>query len=131
MKFSLALLATLALATISQAAPVEKQVAGKPFQLVKNPHYQANATRAILRAERKYAKYSTKIPEQGKTVVKASGGTGSVPMTDVDYDVEYYATVDVGTPAQSIKLDFDTGSSDLWFCKCHYHWILTTSKQSI
>nr|ACL68086.1 syncephapepsin precursor [Syncephalastrum racemosum] len=114
MKFSLALLATLALATISQAAPVEKQVAGKPFQLVKNPHYQANATRAILRAERKYARHSTKIPEQGKTVVKAAG-SGSVPMTDVDYDVEYYATVSVGTPAQSIKLDFDTGSSDLWF----------------
>ncbi|KAG0304803.1 hypothetical protein BGZ97_001339, partial [Linnemannia gamsii] len=37
-----------------------------------------------------------------------AGSSGKVPLTDVSPDLEYYGTVSVGTPAQNVKLDFDT-----------------------
>ncbi|PYH88480.1 acid protease [Aspergillus ellipticus CBS 707.79] len=44
----------------------------------------------------------------------ASGEVGEVPAEDVQNDSMYLATVGIGTPAQNLKLDFDTGSADLW-----------------
>lgn len=40
--------------------------------------------------------------------------TGDVPATDVQQDSEYICPVAIGTPAQTLNLDFDTGSADLW-----------------
>ncbi|CAK7269840.1 hypothetical protein SEPCBS57363_003804 [Sporothrix epigloea] len=46
---------------------------------------------------------------------KASDGTlGDVPAEDQENDLEYLCEVFIGTPAQKLKLDFDTGSADLW-----------------
>ncbi|KAH8645751.1 aspartic peptidase domain-containing protein [Xylariales sp. PMI_506] len=39
---------------------------------------------------------------------------GSAVNTPEQYDSEYLTPVEIGTPAQTLNLDFDTGSSDLW-----------------
>jgi hypothetical protein len=44
----------------------------------------------------------------------SSGQTGDVPAQDVEQNSLYLATVGIGTPAQELNLDFDTGSADLW-----------------
>lgn len=42
------------------------------------------------------------------------GITGVVQDAAVDVDFMYLATISVGTPAQSVQVQIDTGSSDLW-----------------
>lgn len=59
---------------------------------------------------------STSTHTQQRLVKKdpTTGAEGEIPAEDVQNDSEYLVEVPIGTPAQTLKLDFDTGSSDLW-----------------
>ncbi|KAK1827393.1 Endothiapepsin [Podospora conica] len=90
---------------------------------VANPDFKrAPLPVAIAKA---YRKYNKPIPEGlanalrrhggSKAMSLISNGTGTaqaVPGNDVD--VEYLTPVEIGTPPQTMHLDVDTGSSDLW-----------------
>lgn len=68
-------------------------------------------------------KYNATLPGHVQGVVdrfalrhtrRAGSEQGSVEAASIDADTEYVATISVGTPAQDLPMDFDTGSSDLW-----------------
>lgn len=84
-----------AVMAIAEAAPTKNN--GHAVNLTRNPHYKPNS-------KAQFAKLNKRYP--GLNILKAS--TGTVPLTDVSPDLEYYGTASVGTPAQNFKLDFDT-----------------------
>lgn len=111
--------------------------------LIVNPKYQRNGLKSYVHLIRKYGFnptlagpyfHATTISQQGKfsaqgqrpvggrarvkrVLQKKTGDqTGDVPADDVQNDSMYLAQVGIGSPAQTLKLDFDTGSADLWVC---------------
>ncbi|KAH8701918.1 putative aspartic endopeptidase [Talaromyces proteolyticus] len=111
------------------------------LKLVLNPKYQRNGRKSYVHLLRKYRFdptlpgpffHATRVTQQGKFTAQGQppvGGrahvkrilqkktgdqTGDVPSEDVQNDTEYLAQVSIGTPAQTFKLDFDSGSADLW-----------------
>ncbi|KAF4338680.1 aspartic ase precursor [Fusarium beomiforme] len=114
------LTASLAFASIALGAPAAQN---KEFTVeqVKNPKFVKSGPIALAHA---YAKHGVPIPEGLKKAAKAArppkshskrqNGSGSATTTPADEDVEWLTPVQIGTPAQTFNLDFDTGSSDLW-----------------
>lgn len=112
-----------------------------------NPKYRRNGTKSYVHLLRKYGFdttldgpyfHSSHVHQQGKFTAagqkpvggrahihrtlqkKVDGQTGDVPAEDVQNDTMYLAQVGIGTPAQTLKLDFDSGSADLWVCIRHH-----------
>ncbi|KAG1442111.1 hypothetical protein G6F56_011202 [Rhizopus delemar] len=110
MKFTLisSCIALATMALVVEAAPSGKKI---NIPLSKNSDYKPNAKNAIQKVLAKY--HSHRNLSSGNS--SSTESTGSVPVTDYYNDIEYYGRVTVGTPGVTLKLDFDTGSSDLWF----------------
>ena len=113
-------------------------------KLVHNPHYKRSGPKSYVYLLRKFAFKPTlegpyfiggKLHQQGKHGIHrlvggkahvqnvlqkksaTTGEVGDVPAEDQQNDSEYLCNVQIGTPAQTFKLDFDTGSADLWVSK--------------
>ncbi|KAE8234311.1 hypothetical protein CF326_g642 [Tilletia indica] len=110
-------------ATVSSkiAAAVESTVeAVSP----KDPYVVANAYVANLRIKY-HLRFDHFKANTGKTngfdkrtvettSLAAVPGSGNEPLTDQENELLWTGQVGVGTPVQTITLDFDTGSSDTW-----------------
>ncbi|TWU78581.1 Type I transmembrane sorting receptor [Metarhizium rileyi] len=122
-------IASLAVAAnLAACLPTTGQGKTLSINVVHNKNFKPNGPLALAKA---YNKYKAPLPADLASVVsrierdlglqKRQGngtgtGTGSDPTKPPpgSGDLEYLAEVDIGTPAQKLLLDFDTGSSDLW-----------------
>ncbi|KAL4971469.1 putative aspartic endopeptidase [Aspergillus desertorum] len=112
------------------------------IKLIPNPHYRKSGIKSYVHLMRKYrftpthggryffgvhvqqtGRQYTDQPVGGKArmqqhiLSKKAADTdqpGEVGADDVQNDSMYLAPVSIGTPAQTLNLDFDTGSADLW-----------------
>lgn len=87
---------------------------------VRNPNYNFIGP---LSVKKTYLKYGKPVPDWLEAAVanvtagldfgkRATGSATATPIDDLDD--AYVTPVQIGTPAQTLNLDFDTGSSDLW-----------------
>ncbi|KAF8934632.1 Type I transmembrane sorting receptor [Dissophora ornata] len=119
--------AAVTVLAIVEAAPATPQGFSVPLTL--NPNHKRNFKAAIAKVNRRYPQlnllekrhhghrhHSRKHhPRLHSHPDHIAAGTGVTPVIDVGPDNEYYGAVLVGTPGQTIHLNFDTGSADIWF----------------
>ena len=97
-----------ALLALGSANPIEKRNTFQVHQTLVNEGYLTSGP--ILNA-RVYAKFGKEAPAY--VTAAAAVADGTVAADPTQYDSEYIESVQIGTPAQTLNLDFDTGSSDL------------------
>ncbi|KAJ4422043.1 hypothetical protein N0V82_003339 [Gnomoniopsis sp. IMI 355080] len=114
--------AALTGAAVASAIPANTFKQGSTtLHQVKRENYKNNGALSMYKT---YLKYKTPIPDWLAAAVANSTGIdykllkrdeGSATSTPIDtFDDAYVTPVSIGTPAQVLNLDFDTGSSDLW-----------------
>ncbi|KAK9425762.1 hypothetical protein SUNI508_03123 [Seiridium unicorne] len=104
---------------------------GMTFKIHQQPNKAFSGVRkGPLAIAKAYAKFGVSFPDDLLSVIeqlleelglsKSTGnstkvaGQGEVAAIPEMFDSEYLCPVQIGTPPQTLNLDFDTGSSDLW-----------------
>lgn len=110
--------ACLAFGAVVTGCPIQEPQDGQySVEQIKNPNYVASCPKALARA---YIKYGATLPQGLADLVrnnkppKVKRADGTVVTTPEEGDVEWLTPIQIGTPGQVLKLDLDTGSSDLW-----------------
>jgi aspergillopepsin I len=98
----------LGLFALAQAAPTEKRNTGFSVTQIFKPRSTRPNVAAIY--AHAYRNYNAKVPSHLASL--AAGNDGSAVATPEENDFEYLTPVTIG--GQTLNLDFDTGSSDLF-----------------
>jgi len=104
------------------AIPTAQQPRGS-FEIKRSVNQNFAGRNGPLALARAYNKYGVHVSDALLKAIEtthaahsqnARRNSGNATATPDQDDLEYLVPVQVGTPAQTLKLDFDTGSSDLW-----------------
>ncbi|EFZ04356.1 peptidase A1family protein [Metarhizium robertsii] len=112
--FLVSLVVASSLATALPTTPSSTPAGNVSVTAKHNANFTRNGPAALAKAYRKFGKPVPVDVANALSRQNSKRTTGSDPNSPQQYDIEYLAPVQIGTPAQTLNLDFDTGSSDLW-----------------
>ncbi|KAJ2977262.1 hypothetical protein NUW58_g7866 [Xylaria curta] len=108
----------VALAGLVSSSPLHTGTRAFSVSQVANPNFKPHG---LVEIAKSLTKYGVSLPEGLARIVAdasvarlAERGTGSVKANPLAWDRGYLTPVQIGTPPQTLELDIDSGSSDLW-----------------
>ncbi|KAK9444717.1 secreted aspartic proteinase precursor [Metarhizium brunneum] len=116
--FSYFLVSIIAASSLAASVPAESSPSAHNGRFSVTAKHNVNLKRnGPLALAKAYNKFNKRIPQDIANAVsriQQRRATGSVINTPEDLDRAYLAPVQIGTPAQTLNLVFDTASGDSW-----------------